>query len=249
MARIRTYKPSFFKSEDVAVLPFRTRLTWLGLWCYCDDAGRGKDNVKLIKADVWPLDDVSLKDIEDDLQMLAAHGRIVRYEAEGQRYLEVVNFDQHQRINRPTPSKIPPPSNGSAPAGNTHADRPEPSGADGLSTGNGSYPQVSPHGGLTEDSHQEGKGREGKGTRARGGQGALTESPPTQEPPQTCPQHPNGTADPCGPCKDARLAHDRWRTAKNNRSRASPRCRIHRGQPADNCAGCRGDQLARSEED
>jgi hypothetical protein len=110
--RIRTIKPSFFRSEDVAVLPLRARLTWIGLWTHCDDQGRTKDNARLIKGDIWPLDSVSLRDIEEDLETLAAQGRIVRYEVDGRRYLEIVNWSEHQKIDRPSQSKIPPPSDG-----------------------------------------------------------------------------------------------------------------------------------------
>jgi hypothetical protein len=224
MARIRTIKPGFFRSEDVSALPLRARLTWIGLWTQCDDQGRTKDNTKLIKADVWPLDQVSLADIEEDLMTLAAHGRIVRYEVDGRRYLEITNWGDHQSINRPTPSKIPLP--------------------------NGSYPQVSTHGRLTEDSPQEGKGREGKGReRARE---ANDETHPksalSPEPPPRCPKHQaTPTREPCGPCKDARLAHDAWRTTKNARTRSAPRCPTHPTEPADHCRPCRSERLAETE--
>lgn len=130
MARIRTIKPDFFKSEDVSTLPFRARLTWIGLWTHCDDHGRYKDSVRLIKGDVWSLDDVSLRDIEEDLQVLTAAGRIVRYtvagelpgsapaaevprsgvaEPRGAGYLAVVNWHTHQAINRPSKPRYPAP--------------------------------------------------------------------------------------------------------------------------------------------
>lgn len=109
MARIRTIKPGFFCSEDVSVLPLRARLTWIGLWTHCDDHGRTKENVKLIKAGVWPLDDVSLRDIEFDLNTLADRRRIVRYEVDGQRFLAITNWHHHQQVNRPQPSKHPAP--------------------------------------------------------------------------------------------------------------------------------------------
>jgi hypothetical protein len=110
--RIRTIKPSFFRSDDVSALPLRARLTWVGLWTQCDDQGRTKDHARLIKADIWPLDNVSLADIEEDLETLAEHGRIVRYEVDGQRYLEIVNWHDHQTIQKPTRSKIPAPPDG-----------------------------------------------------------------------------------------------------------------------------------------
>ena len=110
MPRIRSIKPSFFQSDDVSALPLRARLTWIGLWTQCDDQGRTKDHARLIKAAIWPLDNVSLADIEEDLETLAENGRIVRYEVGRQRYLAIVNWDLHQSINRPTPSRIPAPT-------------------------------------------------------------------------------------------------------------------------------------------
>lgn len=109
MARIRTIKPDFFKSEDVSALPMRARLTWIGLWTQCDDHGRYKDSARLIKGDLWSLEDVSLRDIEDDLAALAEAGRIVRYAVEGKPYLAIVNWHAHQAINRPSKPKHPGP--------------------------------------------------------------------------------------------------------------------------------------------
>jgi hypothetical protein len=42
--------------RSVPPVGHRARLTWIGLWTQCDDQGRTKDHVKLIKADVWPPD-------------------------------------------------------------------------------------------------------------------------------------------------------------------------------------------------
>lgn len=144
MPRIRSVKPGFFTSEDVSVLPLRARLTWIGLWTHCDDQGRAKDNVKLIKAAVWPLDTVSLTDIEEDLAELAEKGRIVRYTVDGHRYLSVTNWSDHQSPNRPSKSKYPPPPGA---RDGPHVPLTEPS--------------LNGHGGLT--SGGEGRGTEGKG--------------------------------------------------------------------------------------
>jgi hypothetical protein len=152
MARIRTIKPGFFSSEDVSVLPMRARLTWIGLWTQCDDEGRTKDNTKLIKAAVWPLDNVTLRDIEEDLATLAVRKRIVRYEVDGKRYLAITNWREHQRINKPTPSKIPPPSmNGGPPPGPAPGD---------LEDDSRNTPGVLPESSATPPA---GKGKEGKG--------------------------------------------------------------------------------------
>lgn len=181
MARIRTIKPSFFRSEDVSVLPLRARLTWIGLWTHCDDAGRAKDNVRLIKGDIWPLDDVSLRDIEDDLETLAAHGRIVRYEVDGKRYLEITNWSDHQSIQKPSPSKIP-----AAPT----------TGVDSRT------PTV----GLPEhgDTATARKGREGRGREG-------TRGPAREAPPPRCPKHIETPAEGnCGPCGTARKLREQY---------------------------------------
>lgn len=96
MPRIRSIKPEFFTSEVVCSLPLRARLTWIGLWTHCDNFGRCKDNSKLIKAAVWPLDDVSIKDIESDLNTLADCRLIVRYTVAGKPYLAIANWTEHQ---------------------------------------------------------------------------------------------------------------------------------------------------------
>lgn len=221
MARIRTIKPSFFRSDDVSALPLRARLTWIGLWTQCDDQGRMKDHARLIKADVWPLDAVSLADIESDLETLAEHGRIARYEVDGQRYLEITNWREHQAIQKPTPSKIPPPSR------------------------NGRV--VLPERG---DSPTAGKGRERngrEGTRAREAEPGLNgHSPTDSEPPRNCEQHQGlGRAAPrCGPCADARRVRDEWLTAKRARIAAAEKCKVHAGDNlASNCSVCRSEEL------
>jgi len=143
MARIRTIKPSFFSSLSITALPKTTRLTFIGLWCYVDDSGRAVDDSRLVKAEIWPLDDdVSAKKVDADLQRLADAGLIERYEAGGRRYLRVVGWSEHQRINRPQPSRLP------APSLNGH----------GVSTDD----SVNVHGTRTEDSPPEGN-KEGKG--------------------------------------------------------------------------------------
>lgn len=109
MARIRTIKPAFFSSLSNADLPISTRMTWIGLWTYVDDKGRGVDDARLVKAAVWPLDDAyTTKKVESDLARLEKSGKIGRYIVDGQRYLAVVKWRSHQRIDKPQASTIPP---------------------------------------------------------------------------------------------------------------------------------------------
>ena len=41
--RIRSIKPEFWRSRDIAKLDWDTRLVFIGLWSYVDDNGVGKD--------------------------------------------------------------------------------------------------------------------------------------------------------------------------------------------------------------
>lgn len=221
MARIRTIKPSFFRSEDVSVLPLRARLTWIGLWTQCDDAGRTKDNARLIKGDIWPLDDVSLKDIEDDLATLANHGRIVRYTVAGGQFLSIVNWRGHQAIPKPSPSRYPPPPEV------IHSD---------YGTATGYLPD-------DDDSGTAGKGRERKGKE---GTRATADDLP-EEPPTKCADHQHlATPPPCGACADARRNNERWQASRRARIDTAAKCRLHRGQLAHNCAPCAAERKAAS---
>lgn len=112
MPRIRTIKPEFFTSDTVSELSLRARLTWIGLWTYCDDYGRCRDNAKLIKAAVWALDDVTLRDIERDVLELQRAGLVQRYVVDGKNYMQVTSWSEHQKVSHPTASKIPEPSSG-----------------------------------------------------------------------------------------------------------------------------------------
>jgi hypothetical protein len=107
MARIRTIKPEFFTSLTIADLPLTTRLTFIGIWTHVDDEGRCVDDARLIKAAVWPLDDVTSGDVETDLKRLSESSLIARYKVGDRSYLEVTGWREHQKINRPTPSKHP----------------------------------------------------------------------------------------------------------------------------------------------
>src|SRR5262249_21781191 len=106
--RIRSIKPEFWSSLTVARLSVNARLTFIGLWNYVDDCGRAKDDVRLVKAAVWPLDDsATSKRIEGWLSEIAGQSLIVRYEVEGKRYREITNWKEHQKVDHPKPSMFP----------------------------------------------------------------------------------------------------------------------------------------------
>jgi hypothetical protein len=230
MPRIRSIKPDFFLSEDVAELPLRARLTWIGLWTHSDDHGRSKDNVKLIKAAIWPLDDVTFAEVEADLKALAKGGRIVRYSVAGARYLAVVKWHDHQAISKPGQPKHPAPEGFPPTLVCSHGTLPE---DDGSTTG------TLPVGG-------EGKGRE------QGGDAREPGSPP----PSRCARHLHSNDDqPCGACGNARRRREDWNALQKLKPTPSavplptePRCQAdgHERYVARNCKGCAADRKAAS---
>ncbi len=109
MARIRSVKPEMRRSLVVSGWPYAVRWTFVGLPGYLDDEGRGHDDTRLIKAELYPLDDdMTSRKLNHHLAQIADTGPLCRYEVDGKRYLHITTWAEHQRVNRPTPSRIPP---------------------------------------------------------------------------------------------------------------------------------------------
>lgn len=109
MARARNIKPGFFLNDGLSELPYEARLLFIGLWTIADRSGRLEDRPKRIKGALFPYDDV---DIEPLLQLLynSQERFIVRYEADGKRYIQVTNFRRHQNPHKnEAESAIPAP--------------------------------------------------------------------------------------------------------------------------------------------
>lgn len=107
MARSRNLKPSFFTNDKLADIPPIGRLLFQGLWCIADRDGRLEDRPKRIKAELLPYDDCC---VEDLLLALVEHEFIIRYSANGNQFIQVVNFTKHQNPHvKEAPSTIPAP--------------------------------------------------------------------------------------------------------------------------------------------
>jgi hypothetical protein len=111
MARTRNIKPGFFENEELAELPFSSRMLFAGLWCWADREGRMEDRPKRIKGQILPYDDC---DVDEMLQQLADSSQrfITRYEVDGCKYIQINNFRQHQHCHvAEVHSTIPAPCN------------------------------------------------------------------------------------------------------------------------------------------
>ena len=108
--RIRTIKPEFWRSEDIAALSIEDRLLFIGLWSYVEDNGVGRDEPQLIQCDLYPLDTFTEASVRTHggLMRLSQQGLITRYEGpDGRRYLQINSWDKHQKINRPSKPRFP----------------------------------------------------------------------------------------------------------------------------------------------
>ncbi|MGW1295894.1 hypothetical protein [Streptomyces sp. NPDC002533] len=109
MARIRTIKPEAYVSESLAEVSVEAERTFFGLLTQADDHGRHRDNAAIIAGLLWPLraEHTSVH-VEDDLHQLANAGLICRYTGcDGRRYLHIVTWSQHQKIDKPSQSRLP----------------------------------------------------------------------------------------------------------------------------------------------
>lgn len=94
MARARNIKPSFFKNELLGQADPLLGMLFISLWTLADKAGRLEDRPLRIKAETFPYRDGL--DINVYLTELLALGFIDRYEVDGLKIIEVVNFVKHQ---------------------------------------------------------------------------------------------------------------------------------------------------------
>lgn len=113
--RIRSIKPEFWRSDDITALSVEDRLLFIGLWSYVDDNGVGADKLAAIAADLFAGDierdaPETFARVSRGLQNLSEAGRIVRYTVDGKQYLAVVNWDKHQRIDKPNKARYPAPT-------------------------------------------------------------------------------------------------------------------------------------------
>lgn len=108
MARIRSIKPEFWSSaQNIECSPI-ARLLFIGLWNFCDDKGRHALNLKTIKAEVFPGDEISLETVRRLIDELAANELIAFYAVDGKEYFYVTGW-HHQKIDKPQKPKCPDP--------------------------------------------------------------------------------------------------------------------------------------------
>ena len=106
MARKRMIDPEFWSDEEIAHWSFQARLFYIGLWNFADDKGRLKAHPSLLKSQIFPYETqkININALKNEVKR-----KVVWFTKNGQQYGFLRNFLKHQRIDRPSDSKLPSP--------------------------------------------------------------------------------------------------------------------------------------------
>jgi hypothetical protein len=110
VARKRMIDPGIWQSQDFGNLTTLAKLVFIGLFSQADDEGRGRANPQYIKNTLFPYDEKMQKsDIEKSFAEIAEHMSIQFYKSGGSEYYALTNWSIWQRVEKPTPSRLPDP--------------------------------------------------------------------------------------------------------------------------------------------
>jgi hypothetical protein len=104
MARIRTIKPELWSSERFGECSSNARLMFVASLNFADDAGNLDRSSRQLKAQTLPYDN---GDGEPLVAELLQAGLFIEYKVADRFYLHIKNFEIHQRVDRPTKSRLP----------------------------------------------------------------------------------------------------------------------------------------------
>jgi hypothetical protein len=105
--RIRSIKPEFWESESLGRVSREARLLFIGLFSCCDDVGRARASSRLLASRLFPYDDDAFKKLPAWIAELERQGCIRLYQVAGESYLDIPKWLNHQKIDKPSASKLP----------------------------------------------------------------------------------------------------------------------------------------------
>jgi hypothetical protein len=109
VGRIRTIKPEFPHSESMGRVSREARLLFIQLWTIADDDGRLRAAPQFLAGQLYPYDEDARGLLGGWLDELEREACIHRYEHDGTRYLEIMKWRDHQKIDKPARSRLPAP--------------------------------------------------------------------------------------------------------------------------------------------
>ena len=105
MARKRMIDPKFWQDDKMLLLTPMHRLLFIGIWNFSDDSGIHKNNDNMLKAEVFPCDDITIEKVGELKDELIQQQLIVPFNSEGIELFYVKNWRIYQSIAKPVPSK------------------------------------------------------------------------------------------------------------------------------------------------
>lgn len=107
MARIRTLKPEITQSQSLSRVSRDARLCFVLLITQADDQGRLRGSSRMLASLLFPYDEDAPDLIDGWLEELEDEGMIRRYRVVKDDYLDLPKWEQHQRVDKASPSKHP----------------------------------------------------------------------------------------------------------------------------------------------
>jgi len=102
--RNRILQKTFWTSDEILELELYERLLFLGMTNYADDEGIIKTSPKGLKAKIFPADEIAIVKISESLEKMASLG-LIKFN-EDKSLCRFTKWHDHQKINRPYPSKF-----------------------------------------------------------------------------------------------------------------------------------------------
>ena len=107
MARIRSIKPELPQSESMGKVSRDARLLFVLTWTLADDEGRLRGSSRMLASLLFPYDDDAPGLIDGWIAELVAEGCVHVYSVDGSTYMQIAKWLNHQKIDKPSKSKIP----------------------------------------------------------------------------------------------------------------------------------------------
>src|SRR5262245_59976102 len=104
MARIRTIKPEFPQSESMGRVSRDARLLFIMLWTIADDFGRSRANSRMLASLAFAYGEDATLRIPEWLMELEREKCVRVYAIDGNTYLQIEKWADHQKIDNPSKS-------------------------------------------------------------------------------------------------------------------------------------------------
>ena len=107
--------PKFWADDKMMSLTTRHRLLFIGIWNFSDDGGIHKNSNNMLKAEVFPCDDIIVEEVGKLKDELIELELIIPFNSNGIELFYVKNWKIYQSIQKPIPSKYKLPDDYSSP--------------------------------------------------------------------------------------------------------------------------------------